>query len=152
VITVMTEIQQINKKNLSIEIDGQSITLPAYVERAASTYYYDPTAQTLKKRCHICKQHYDVEHYLEGKWDDIHDEEKYRKTKSGYNSYCEQCIDKKKARQVQKSEIMKLTVYLEQEIVRFIKIKATLEGISNSEYISRLVKADKNITDLVKLL
>jgi len=148
----MTALQQIKKKNLSIGMDGQSIPLPAYVSHAASTYFFDAHSLVLKKRCHICEQFYDVEQLTEGNWQDIHDEKKYRKVSSGYSSYCVHCINKKKSRQSKKGEIIKVTFHLEQEISRFIKIKSTLEGISYSEYISRLVKTDRQATDLKKLL
>jgi len=123
-------------------MDGQNIPLPAYVSRAASTYFFDAASLVLKKRCHTCEQFFDIEQLSEGIWQDIHDERKYRKVSSGYSSYCIHCIDKKKSRQSKKGEIIKVTFHLEQEISRFIKIKSTLEGISYSEYISRLIKTD----------
>jgi len=148
----LTALQQINKKNLSIGMDGRNIPLPAYVSRAASTYFFDAHSRVLKKRCHVCQQFYDVEQLNEGTWQDIHDEREYRKVSSGYSSYCVQCIDEKNSKQSKKGEIIKVTFHLEQEVSRFIKIKATLEGISYSEYITRLVKTDKRATDLKKLL
>lgn len=148
----MTALQPINKKTLSIMVDGQSISLPAYVKRAVSTYFFDARSFILKKRCHICKQFYEVEQLIEGTWQDIHDETKYRKLSSGYSSYCVQCINEKKFRQSKKGELIKVTFRLEQELSRFIKIKSTLEDISYSEYITRLVKADKQSTDLRKFM
>lgn len=148
----MTALQQISKKNLSIVIKGQQTPLPAYVELAASTYFFDSTSQILKKRCYICKQLFDIEQFTDETWIDIHNEAQYRKMKTGFSSYCVECLGKKKSKQMQKSEITKATFYLEKEIIRIIKIMATLEGISNSEYINKLVKADRKAANLSKLI
>jgi deoxyinosine 3'endonuclease (endonuclease V) len=73
----MTALQQINKKILSVMVDGQSISLPEYVKRAVCTYFFDTDSFFLAKRRHICKQLYEVEQLIEENWQDIHDETKY---------------------------------------------------------------------------
>lgn len=144
-----------SKNNTTVILpNGEKIIMPEYIKNSLKTYRFNFADLTLEKRCHVCKSWFKVLQVVNIELKDIHSENEYHLVKSGFGSYCQACklkLNNTKpneskptvyknniAVKVSTSELLKQTVFLSAENIKYIQLRAAAEGVKKNAFINRI--------------
>lgn len=144
-----------SKNNTTVILpNGEKIIMPKYIENALKTYRFNFADLTLEKKCHVCKNWFKVLQVVDNELKDIHSENEYHLVKSGFGSYCQGCklkLNNTKPNlnkhtvcksnpivEISTSELLKQTVFLSAENIKYIQLRAAAEGVKKNAFINRI--------------
>jgi hypothetical protein len=86
----MNEYTYFGPNVMVFEEEGKLYKVPSFVERSRKSYRFDHKNKILQKQCIDCKEYFDAQIFEEGKFRDVHDEEKihFSSYLSGYATRC----------------------------------------------------------------
>jgi hypothetical protein len=129
--------------------DGNKIYIPKYVAKAFKRYRYNKNDKVLQKQCAFCLEWFNVLRLVDGKWLDVHDEDKIHLAKgiSGFSVGCVACNSKKEIdknaiiKETEKNE--KFSLYLKPTNKKYLEDASKLNGINIADLLNQLIEKEQ---------